>query len=211
MKILKILLVVVIILLGLGYVALNSVRVDVEESELPVSVYEEDADLLTVIEDNMFDLFITSVTNEYTVIEEVLNLVVLNSIRENVNEDYDPLGDCETIECNFIVHEDYYYLNYIIVELTEDDQFLVRVSLGSDKYLDYNTVFSFLFDVEINYIGFEISLTLDTYHLADKELSMSILDTIFKNLDAETIETSVSTGDLDLEEYKYTISFSPFS
>ena len=211
MKTIKLLLAILIILGVLGFVALNSVKVDVLESELPVSVYEQDSDLLTVINDRMFDLFITSVTNEYTVIEEVLNLVVLNSIRDNVNEDYDPLGDCETVECNFIIHEDYYYLNYIIVELTENDQFLVRVSVGSDKYLDYNTVFSFLFDVEINYIGFEISLTLDEYHLADKELSMSMLDKIFGNLDTETIESQVSTGELDLEDYSYTISFSPFS
>jgi hypothetical protein len=211
MKILKILLFMIILILGILVFALYSVKVDFEESELPVNVYEEQADLLSIVDAKLFELFMTSVTDEFTVIEEVLNLVVLNSIRDNVNAEYDPLGDCETIECNFIIHEDYYYLNYIIVELTENDQFLVKVSLGSDKYLEYNTVFSFLFDVEINYTGFEISLTLDQYHLSDKELSMSILDTIFSNLDAETIETQVSTGDLDLEEYSYSISFSPFS
>ena len=211
MKFIKILLFMIVLVLGILVFALYSVKVDFEESELPVNVYEEQADLLSIVDAKLFELFITSVTNEYTVIEEVLNLVVLNSIRDNVNAEYDPLGDCETIECNFIIHEDYYYLNYIVVELTENDQFLVRVSLGSDKYLEYNTVFSFLFDVEINYTGFEISLTLDQYHLSDKELSMSMLDTIFDKLDTETIENQVSTGDLDLEEYKYTISFSPFS
>ena len=106
MKTIRNLLVVVIVLLGVLFVALNSVKVDVEESELPVVVYEQDSDLLTVINARMFDLFVTSVTDEYTVIEEVLNLVVLNSIRDNVNADYDPLGDCETIECNVIVHEE---------------------------------------------------------------------------------------------------------
>jgi hypothetical protein len=211
MKIVKWILVVLIILLGIIYIGLNSVKVDVEESELPVNVYEADTDLTTIIQDRMVSIFIDSVANEYTVIEEILNLVVLNSIRENVNADYDPLGDCDTTDCNYIVYEEYYYLNYIIVELTEDDQFLVRVSMGSDKFLDYNTVLNFLFDVEINIIGTEISLTLDQYHLADKELSMSILDKIFGSLDTETIESQVSTGDLDLEEYSYTISFSPFS
>ena len=211
MKFLKILLLLIFILLCALVIALYSVKVDVEESELPVNVYEEQADLLSIVDAKLFELFITSATNEFTVIEEVLNLVVLNSIRDNVNAEYDPLGDCETVECNFIIHEDYYYLNYIIVELTEDDQFLVRVSLGSDKFYEYNTVFSFLFDVDINYTGFEISLTLDQYHLSDKELSMSILDMIFDNLDADTIESQVSTGNLDLEEYSYSISFSPFS
>ena len=211
MKIVKWILVVLAIILGIAFIGLYSVNVDVEESELPVNVYEADTDLVTIIQDSMISIFFDSVANEYTVIEEILNLVVLNSIRENVNADYDPLGDCDTTDCNFIVYEEYYYLNYIIVELTDDDQFLVRVSMGSDRFFDYNTVLSFLFDVEINYIGMEISLTLDQYHLADKELSMSILDKIFGSLDTETIESQVSTGDLDLEEYSYTISFSPFS
>ena len=210
MKFIKILLVVIILILAIATGFLYSVKEDIEKSELPVNVYEEQGDLLSIMNARMIELFVASVTDEYTVIEEVLNLVVLDSIRENVNADYDPLSDCDTLECNYIIHEDTYYLNYIIVELTEDDQFLVRVSLGSDKIVNYNTVFSFLFDVEIKYTDFEISLTLDKYQVSDKELSMSILDTIFKNLDKEQIENQVSTGDLDLEEYTYTISFSPF-
>jgi hypothetical protein len=158
----------------------------------------------------MVELFFTSYSNEYTVTEEILNLVVLDSIRENINADYDPLSDCETIECNYIVHEDNYYLNYIIINVTEDNQFLVRVSIGSDKFIDYNTVFSFLFDVEIKYSDFEISLTLDEYYVGDRDLPISILDNIFKNLDKDEIENQVSVGELDLEEYSYTISLSPF-
>ncbi len=210
MKFIKLLLAVIIIVLAVVIGLLYSVKADVEESELPINVYEEQGNLISIMNARMIELFITSVGNEYTVIEEVLNLVVLDSIRENINADYDPLSDCETLECNYIIHDDTYYLNHIIVELTEDDQFLVRVSLGSDKIVDYNTVFSFLFDVEIKYTDFEISLTLDTYHVGNKELSIKILDTIFKNLDKEQIENQVSAGDLDLDEYTYTISFSPF-
>ena len=103
MKILKRVLVILVILLGIGLVALYSVKEDVLETELPTNVYEEDSNLVTIINAKMFELFITSVTDEYTVVEEILNLVVLNSIRENINENYDPLSDCETIECNFII------------------------------------------------------------------------------------------------------------
>lgn len=211
MKIIKILLVVLILLVVGAVIALNSVKMEVEESELPVNVYEESGDLTTILQAKMVDLFINSPADEFTVIEEILNLVVLDSIRENINADYDPLGTCETEECNFIVHEDYYYLNYIIVELTEDDQFLVRASFGSDKFIEYNTVLSFLFDVEIKYTSLEIELTLDKYYMADKKISKTILDTIFKNLDKDSIESQVSTGELDLEDYSYTISFSPLS
>jgi len=210
MKLLKMLLVVIILLIAVIIGLLYTVKVDVEESELPANVYEAEGDLLSIINARMVELFFTSASDNYTVVEEVLNLVVLDSIRENVNEDYDPLSDCETLECNYIIHEDNYYVNYIIVELVEDDQFLVRVSLGSDSIVDYNTVFSFYFDLEIKYSDFEIALTLDRYHVGDKELSMSILDTIFNNLDKEQIESNVSTGELDLDEYSYSISLSPF-
>lgn len=210
MKLIKLLLILIILSIAVIVGLLYSVKADIEESELPSNVYEEQGDLLSIMNARMLELFTGIASDEYLVIEEVLNLVVLDSIRDNVNPDYDPLSDCETIECNYIVHEDTYYLDYIIVELTDDDQFLVRVSLGSDKYIDYNTVFSFLFDVDIKYLDFEIALTLDKYSVSDKELSMKMLDTLFKNLDQQEIESKVSNGELDLEEYTYTISLSPF-
>lgn len=210
MKLIKLLLILIILSIAVIVGLLYSVKADIEESELPSNVYEEQGDLLSIMNARMLELFTGIASDEYLVIEEVLNLVVLDSIRDNVNPDYDPLSDCETIECNYIIHEDTYYLDYIIVELTDDDQFLVRVSLGSDKYIDYNTVFSFLFDVDIKYLDFEIALTLDKYSVSDKELSMKMLDTLFKNLDQQEIESKVSNGELDLEEYTYTISLSPF-
>jgi hypothetical protein len=210
MKLIKLLLVVILVLIAIIVGFLYSVKQDIEETELPANVYEEQGNLNSIINARMVELFFTSYSNEYTVTEEILNLVVLDSIRENINADYDPLSDCETIECNYIVHEDNYYLNYIIINVTEDNQFLVRVSIGSDKFIDYNTVFSFLFDVEIKYSDFEISLTLDEYYVGDRDLPISILDNIFKNLDKDEIENQVSVGELDLEEYSYTISLSPF-
>ena len=75
------------------------------EEELPTNVYEEDSDLLTIANTRLYDLFVTSVTLEYSVVEEVINLIILDSIRENINSEYNPLGDCETNECNFIIYE----------------------------------------------------------------------------------------------------------
>ncbi len=37
---------------------------------------------------------------------------------------------------------------------------------------------------------------------------MNILDKIFSNLDTAQIESEVSKGELDLEEYSYSISYS---
>ncbi|MCK5388644.1 MAG: hypothetical protein KAJ22_05100, partial [Candidatus Izimaplasma sp.] len=164
MKFIKILVVLSIILIALGFVGIGMISVDVVEDSLPTNVYEEDADLLTIVNTRLFDLFVTGVTNEYTVVEEVINLIILDSIRENINSEYDPLGDCDTSECNFIIYEDNYYVNYIWAELNSDNQLVVNVSLGTEKLVGFNTIFDFVFDIEIDYLGLGIELTLDSYH-----------------------------------------------
>ncbi len=207
MKAVKGLIVVLVVLLVLLFVAKSVIQVEANEDLLPTNVYEENADLLTVVNTSLFDLFVTSVTNEYTVVEEVVNLIILDSIRDNVNSEYDPLGDCDTNECNFIVYDDNYYVNYIWAELSDDNQLIIHVSLGSETFIGVNTIFHFYFDIDIDYVGFGIELTLDTFYLHERELSMGILDTMFSNLDSTKIENQVSIGDLDLEEYSYRISF----
>jgi len=208
MKLIKMLVVVIVVLFGLLLVGKSKIQADVSEDSLPTNVYEEDADLLSVVNTKLFDLFVTSVSNEYTVVEEVINLIILDSIRDNINSSYDPLGDCDTVECNFIIHEDNYYVNYIWAELSDEDQLIIHVSLGSEKFIGVNTIFDFYFDIDIDYINFGISLTLDTYDINDIALSRDILDKLFSYLDKDSIESQVSKGDLDLTNYSYSISFS---
>ena len=174
MKIIKILIILIAILAVLGFIGVGVINVDVIEDDLPTNVYEEDANLLSLVNTRMFDLFVTSVTNEYSVVEEIVNLVILDSIRENINSEYDPLGDCETTECNFIIYEDNYYVNYIWAELNDDNQLVIYVSLGSEILIGVNTIFDFTFDIDIDYTGFGIELTLDSYSINDMDLSMSI-------------------------------------
>ncbi|MCK5388176.1 MAG: hypothetical protein KAJ22_02725 [Candidatus Izimaplasma sp.] len=211
MKVLKGLIVVLVLLVVLVLVAKSIIQVDVSEDVLPTSVYEEDTDLLTLVNTKLLGLFTTTVTSEYTIVEEVVNLIIIDSIRDNVNSDYDPLGDCDTTDCNFIIYDENYYVNYIWAELSDDDQLIIHVSLGSERSIGVNTTFDFYFDIDIDYLGFGIELTLDTYYISDKNLSTDILDKIFSNLDIDEIESQVSKGELDLEEYSYKISFNPLS
>ena len=78
MKLIKGLVIVALVLVILLFVAKGAIQVEVDEESLPVNVYSEDADLLTLVNARMFDLFVTSVTNEYTVVEEVVNLIILD-------------------------------------------------------------------------------------------------------------------------------------
>ena len=96
-------------------------------------------------------------------------------------------------------------------ELNEDNQLVVYVSLGSEVAIGVNTILSFTFDIDIDLIGFDIELKLSTYSINDIGLSQVILEMIFGRLDTEQIESDVSTGTLDLEEYSYNISFNPLS
>ena len=106
MKWFKRIIILVVILAALGFISVGVINVDMVEEDLPTNVYDENSDLGDLINTKLFDLFLGSVTNEYTLVEEVMNLVILDSIRDNINPSYDPLSSCETTECNFIIYED---------------------------------------------------------------------------------------------------------
>lgn len=208
MKLIKMLLIIVVVLGLLGLFAYNKVQVEVDETDLPTNVYEEEADLLSIVNLRLIDLFVLSITNEYTTVEEIINLVILDTVRENINDEYDPLGTCDTEECNYILIDENYYISYVWAELSEDDQLIVHVSIGSDKFIHVNTIIDFYMDIDINYLGFEISLTLDTIYVNEMEITVETLDKLLSNFDTENIEDSISKGELDMEEYKYTLGFS---
>lgn len=210
MKIVKILVVLILIIGTLGFIGFNKVNIEMDEADLPESIYEEDTNLLLLVNTRLLSLFVGSTENEYTVVEEVVNLIILDSIRKNVNSNYDPLSSCDTDECNYIFQEDAYYVNYAWAELSEDDQLIVHVSVGSDKFIHINTIIDFYMDIDINYLGFEISLTLDKLYVNEIGLSTDNLDKLLENIDKDAIEEKVTKGELDMEEYKYTLSFSLF-
>ncbi|MBN2604804.1 MAG: hypothetical protein JXR62_03125 [Bacilli bacterium] len=209
MKIIRNLVILLVVIVVLGAIGLTYIQAEVDEDSLPTSVYNTDTSLTTLIYLNLFDLFITSSSDEYSVIEETINLVILDSIHENINAEYDPLSDCETMECNFIIHDDYYYVSYLWAELTEDNQLMVHVSIGSDKIINVNTILTMYFDIDVDYTGFEISFTLDKYDINNHNISITVLDRIFGYFDKDQIEDSVTNGELNLDDYSYTISFSP--
>lgn len=207
MKFIRNILIILVILGAIGFFAYSKVHVEVNEEDLPEDVYEQDGNLLLLLSANMLDLFVLDSGDEYTLIEESVNLIILDAIRENVNDQYDPLGTCETDECNFITATEDYYVNYLWAELSDDNQLIIHVSVGSDKYIHINTIIDLYFDIEINYTDFGFTLTLTNVFLADMEISMDRLDQLLEYADKDAIEASVTTGELDIDEYTYTITF----
>jgi hypothetical protein len=208
----KKLLIFVVIVLLLAFVGLNMLitrfSVDVTESDLPQDVYETEGDLLAIAQLKLIEIVNPfSTEDEYTLTEEFLNYMLLDSIRTNVNEDYNPLGgDCTEVACDVVVETPYGNVEYIFVELNDDNQIVVTVNFARGEFPEFETALFAVFDVEFKMTELEIDLVLDSLYLNEDEITKDTLDRILGYFDAAAIEAMISMGELDLEEYTYTVS-----
>lgn len=186
----------------------KAIAVDVTDADLPQDVYMETGDLLTIAELNLLGLVLADEQERYHIIEEFMNYVILDSIRTNINSAYDPLGDIDTDAANYVVSEGEFFVDYVYAELNDTNQMVVCLSFGTDRYYKTHSALYLTFDIdiEIELLDINVVLTLSEYRIADKELSMRILDFIFNKLDKSSIEDSMTFGVLDLDEYTFTIS-----
>ncbi|MBU1094193.1 MAG: hypothetical protein KKH01_07005 [Firmicutes bacterium] len=207
-RLLIFILVIVIVIVGGLFFFVKSIAVEVTDSDLPQDVYTENGDLLVVAQNDLLELFLADEADRYTIFEEFLNLVILDSIQTNINTAYDPLGTLDTNEANYIVYETNYYIDYVYAELNDTNQMVVCVSFGSDRILTMHSAIYLTFDIDIQIEPLNVSvvLTLVEYRIADQNLSFKILDYIFTKLDKASIEDSITYGVLDLDLYTFTVS-----
>ncbi|MBN2540908.1 MAG: hypothetical protein JXB08_05215 [Bacilli bacterium] len=199
-------LVVAIVLVAFSFI--NSIRYEVTEADLPQTVYASSDDLLTYAKLKVVSLVLASADDRYTITEEFINIIIFDSIRENINSTYDPLNDdCTVAACDFIVTDEYYYLDYAYAELNEDNQLVVTISVGTNKIISAKTAIILVFDIEFD-MGLDpkVVFTLDSYSLGEKQMSKSLLDRIFDTIGHQSVEDSMTFGDLNLTDYTYTIS-----
>ncbi len=212
MKFIKRLFILVIVLalvVVVGVIMLaRSIAVEVTDADLPQDVYTETGDLLTIAELNLVGLVLADEQERYTIIEEFMNYILLDSIRTNINSAYDPLGDLDTDAANYVMSESAFYIDYVYAELNDTDQIVICISFGTDQYYQMHSALYLTFDIDIEIVllNIDVVLTLSEYRIADKELSMKILDFAFNKLDKSTIEDSMTFGVLDLDDYTFTFS-----
>jgi len=206
-------LVIILLVLALAiFIALNiliaKIQVDITDTDLPQDVYENTGNPADIAQLKLIEILNPlSVEDEYTLTEEFLNYMLLDSIRSNVNDEYDPLNDsCTDIACDVIVETPYGNVEYAFVELNDDNQMVVTVNFARSDFPKVETALFVVFDVEFNLLDFEIDLVLDTMYLNDIEITKENLDMILGYFDADEIEAMISIGALDLEEYTYTVS-----
>ena len=212
-KLLKSLLILIIVLL-IGVVIfafsfINSISYEVTADDLPQDVYESSDNLLLFAKTKIVGLVLADDDERYTLIEEIMNLIIFDSIRENINAEYDPLSDCTDNSCARIVDDENFYIDYAYAKLNDDNQIVITISAGTNRYVNVDTALIMVFDVDFgNTIGLDSSIvfTLDEYHLGDRTMSMKLLDMIFERMDKANIENNMTFGELDLDNYTYTIS-----
>lgn len=203
-----VLLTLIIVILAIVH---TKVSVDISSDDLPQDMYQTDGTLselamltLTAIVNPL------SVEDNYTLTEEFINYMILDSIRENVNASYHPLDDtCDDASCLYIVETELGYVQYVFAELIEDNQLLVTVSFYREDFPETTTALYATFDIDVSILELQMTLTLDTLHLGDIQISKNQLDTIFGFFDKESIESAVTMGELDLSSYTYSMSLRP--
>lgn len=214
MKFIKIFLSIIFGLIVLVFVValifFNKIKLEVTDDDLPQAVYTETSDLNLVSQTYLTGMLLATDSQRYTMIAQFMNYMILDSIRENINADYDPLADLDTIEADYIIHNDNYYIDYLYANLNDDNQIVVTAAFGANVLLKVDSALILVFDIEPNIsltsLGF--TLTLVDYSLSDTKLSLQILDFIFSRLDKTQIENYMSQGELDLDNYTYEIEIS---
>jgi len=207
-KIFTLIFIVILVFVIGAFILVKSIAVDVTDSDLPQDVYSDDGDLLTISQLKILGLVLANEQERYNIIEEFMNYIILDSIQTNINSAYDPLGDIDTNEANYVIYDSGLYIDYVYAELNDSNQIVICVSFGSDRYLTMHSAIYLIFDidVQIELLNISVVLTLSEYSIADKNLSFKILDYLFTKLDKNKIEESITLGILDLDEYTFTIS-----
>ena len=202
-------LVLIIVSFGLIFMSyVNSIRYEVTESDLPQDVYESEGNLLTLAKIKIVGLVLADEEDRYSMIEEIMNLIIFDSIQENMNSSYNPFGDCESDACQYIYKDSPFFIRYVYAYLNDSDQIVIVISGGTDKYMSVDTALHLVFDVDINIFDMSVNFTLNSYRLGNRELSIKMLDYLVSKIDKGAVENNMTFGELDLDEYTFTISIS---
>ncbi len=208
MKIIKRLLIflflVIIIVIGLLYLGINRISTTVTEADLPQDVYESNGDISVLMLSKAAEIVLADEEDSYTLIEDFINLLIFDIIKDNINSEYDPINGDDEIN-GYIISRDKLTIDYIYAHLNEENQLIVTVSVKRPNIVE--TAFHFVFDIEYEFSSFSLTLSLDKVFLHDIEIKRNIYDYFVSMADKNQVEQYVETGELDLDEYTYSISF----
>ena len=208
MKIIRRLLIIIIVLavivVGLSLYAINRIKIEIKESDLPQDVYESSEVSELMIITKATQIIFADEEDSYSLTENFLNLLIYDMIQNNINPDYDPING-ETEESQYIVNNPQFQLDYIFAHLNDDSQIIITVSIKRNTFPEAMTAFHFIFDME--FTGYQLELTLNQVFLHDIEVKKNIYDYFVSMANKDEIEAYIDKGTLDLVNYTYTINF----
>jgi len=210
MKIIKRLLlflfILIVLISVLGLLAINRIKYEVTSSDLPQDVYESEGNFSTLMTEKVGEMLLAEEEDSYTLIEDFINLLILDIIKNDINPEYDPLNG-ESEESLFIINHDQFQLDYIYAHLNEENQLIITVSIKRDSFPSAMTAFHFVFDIDYSKTTFSLTLSLNQVFLHDIEVKRNIYDYFVSMADKDEIESYVDKGTLNLDDYTYTIDF----
>ncbi len=206
MKKLLLFLLFFVIIFAVGmFVLMQSIRVKVTNEDLPQSVYQNVGDTDALLTQALIDVFETgSAESQYNLTEVYMNILILQAIKENINPNYDPLSDCQTIDCTYIYKDDG-GINYLFAQLEDNNQLTIVISLTTDQIIPYETAVYVTFDVSIDMTENRLLLTFDRLAVGPYTIPGVLIDFVLNQLDLSSFESMIDTGTLDLDTMTYEV------
>lgn len=206
-KILKRLIIGIVILSLIAitglFIYLNSVKVNVTDDDLPENVYTYTGSLNVLMLSTISNI-VSNNGDRDQYIEDYINILIYKTIRDDINPDYDPING-DTDKSQYIAKNFAFELDYIIADLTEDDQVMITVSIKRLGFPKAMTALYFYFDMSFQ--STTLTLSLDKVFMDEDEISKPTYDFFVSMADKEEIESSIDKGTLNLDDYTYEINF----
>lgn len=142
--------------------------------------------------------------DEYTTLENMLNYYLLDTIHSDLNAEYDPFSDSPTTATEYIYWNDYMYINYMYIHITEDNLMELTISIGS-TWVDYTTAITLVFDISYQATLIPVSsdyiFTLQDVRIKDTVITTDQLSQLMEYVNQDAIEQAVTFGTLNLDDF----------
>jgi hypothetical protein len=202
-------LILVIILTGVSIFYLQSVEVEIRDEDLPQNVYASSGFLPLMMQAKIGQIVYGDESERDGHIEDFMNLMIYQTIRDDINPDYDPInGDQPSSQ--YISKNAWLQVDYAFAQVMDDDQIKLTVSLKRTSFPKAMTALYFYFDMAFNPSSMTMKLTLNQVMIDEDLVSEKVYDRIIGLVGKGKLESSIDKGTLDLENYTYKITFWDF-
>ena len=193
----------IVLMLGFTLYILEPLRFE----DLPDLVYDTSLEPT----DRLSTLFLDSLNplnpERHDVRVLLLNLIMFDLIKENVNPLYDPLSESDNPLVHTVIEHNRMYVRYLIASLDDDDQMILNIGLESQDVSRFTTHITLTLDVDADALRQQLTLTLKRVNVGPLTLSERLLDRFLESLDETQLNDALSVGTLDLSERTYTLTW----